>query len=201
MQRKSTISNSTIQPLPAGIAPNDHNIEFIGCKQTLTTFWMQYGNIHAFENLHQDIYNKYEALYLKDLPARRIITMNHPDSVYNMRRQVELFILFNWGDLDTTPDIIDGEIQPSENFRLKEDCISLGFDTKNIDINGVPLSKRFIKMIDAWKLGKLDSVIAEELGIGITTYDFHKSKLFKILGASSKPEAVAIAFKYHVLCA
>jgi len=72
---------------------------------------------------------------------------------------------------------------------------------KQFTVNGKPLHHRYLKMIDAWCKGLPDKFIADSiLNIGITTYDFHKSKLFKILNATTKPEAVFTACKNNIPC-
>lgn len=201
MQHKSTNYVPSTQALAAGLALNDNNIEIVGCKDTQTCIWLRNGSAHAFKHLPGNIYAKLKAAFYSDAEAVKAFTIYYPN-VFDETRLVELYTYFVYGDLDTTPDIVDGELQPSENFRDKEDCISLAFNSKNIDFNGIPLKSRQIKMIDAWSKGIPDKTIAADiLKIAITTYDFHKSKLFKLLQVESKPEAVSVAYKHHILCA
>lgn len=200
MNTKSTHYKTTPQALAAGLALNDNNIEFVGSKDTKTVIWLRNGNAHAFKNLPGEIYSKLKAAYLSDPEAVKAFQIFYPNMV-DETRQVELYTYYVYGDLDSKPDIINGELQPSENFRDTEDCISLAFNSKNIDFMGIPLKIRQIKMIDAWSKGIPDKTIASDiLEIALTTYDFHKSKLFKLLQAESKPEAVSIAYKHHILC-
>lgn len=201
MNSKSTHYTPTDQQLAAGLALNDNNIEFIGNKTTQKVIWLRNGNAHAFKNLPGTIYSKLRDAYLSDKEAVRAIQLFYPNLI-DEHTQVELYTYYVWGDLDASPDVINGELQPSENFRETEDCISLAFNSKNIDFKGLPLKDRQIKMIDAWSKGIPDKTIAADiLHIAVPTYDFHKSKLFKILQVESKPEAVSVAYKHHILCA
>ena len=113
---------------------------------------------------------------------------------------VHLYTYYMYGDLDNTPDVINGVPQPSENFRDTKDCISLDFKNKNIDFEGQLLTKRDIFIIDKISEGIVDKAIADELNISMSTLDFHKKQLFSKLKASSKPQAVSQAFKTHILC-
>lgn len=200
MNDKSTNYTPSKQAISAGLALNDNNIEFVGNKETKKVIWLRNGNAHAFKNLPGEIYSKLKAAYLSDPEAVRAIQLFYPNLI-DETAQVELYTYYVYGDLDSTADIINNELQPSENFRDGDDCISLAFNSKNIDFNGIPLKNRQIKMIDAWSKGVPDKTIASDiLHIAQTTYDFHKSKLFKILQVQSKPEAVSVAYKHHILC-
>lgn len=200
METKTTVNDFAPQRLPAGVALNDHNIEFVGCKDNKTVIWLQHGNSHAFEYLPHKFYTLLLIDFINDKAAQNVIKENFP-KIKDMARKVELYTYFMYGDLDTMADIKDGKLQPNENFRDTEDCISLAFEKKTIHVDGVPLKRLYVKMMDAWAKGVPDKAIASQLGKAHTTYDFHKSKLFKILNVNSKPEAVAKGFKQHVLCA
>lgn len=201
MNSKSTNYKPSSQALAAGLALNDNNIEFIGNKQTKKVIWFRNGAARSFKHLPGEIYTKLKEAYFSDTEAVRALQLFYPNLI-DETAQVELYTYYVYGDLDSNPDVIQGELQPSENFRENEDCISLAFNSKNIDFNGIPLKDRQIKMIDAWSKGLPDKIIASDiLNIAMTTYDFHKSKLFKILGVDSKPLAVSVAYKHHILCA
>lgn len=200
MIRKTTNYKPTEQQIIAGLAIKDNNIEFVAGKNR-TTLFIQNGVTHHFKEIPGFIYRKLKNAFLKDEACQKAFNTFFPNLI-DETKKVALYTYYLWGGTDTNPDVIDGELQPAENFRESEDCISLAFNSKNIHYKGIPLKSRQIKMIDAWSKGILDSVIAEDiLDIAQTTYDFHKSKLFKILEVSSKPEAVSVAYKHHILCA
>ena len=201
MNNKNKHYKPSPQLFAAGLALNDNNIEFIGNKADQTVVWIRNGSANAFKNLPGHIFKKLKEAYEADLEASKIFSIFFPN-IIDTTRKVELYTYYVYGDLNNTPDVIDGELQPSENFREKDDCISLNFTNKCIDFKGTPLHLRYIKMIDAWSKGRLDKNIATDiLDVSHSTYDFHKSKLFKILEVQSKPEAVAVAYKHHILCA
>lgn len=198
---KHVIYTPSSQAFIAGLALSDNNIEFIGKTDNKSVIFLQNGKVKPFKELDNSIYKKLLDAYLKDKEAVKIITLLFPEIV-DKHRQVELYTYYIYGDLDSTPDVIEGKLQPSENFREKDDCISLGFNSKNIDFKGAPLKSRYVKMLDAWSNGYPDKMIASDiLGVALTTYDFHKSKLFKIMDVSSKTQAISQAYKYHILCA
>lgn len=200
MQDKSTKTTLTTQ-LPAGVGLDDHNIEFVGCKTTKTVIWLQRGNSHSFNYLPRPIYKALEELFLTDHDALKVLTENFPEDAHELARMVEIYTYYMYGDLDATPDVIDGQLQPSENYREKKDCISLQFFNKNIDIDGQPLNARSIAILDDMAEGIPDKLIAHKLGITLSTLDFHKRRLFKTMNVQSKPEAISKAYKQHVLCA
>lgn len=203
MNHKNTTFTATKQ-LPAGIALNDHNIEFVGMKETQTVIWLQHGNSHSFEYLPKKFYRLLLNDFLEDKKAIEVLEKYYeefPDDEFRERRMVELYTYYMYGGLDKKPDILNGVLQPSENFRHKPNCISLKFGNKTIDINGVVLKPREIRMLDAFAKGVPDKAIAQMLNIKQSTLDSHKRDLFKIMNVNSKPEAVAQAFKHGVCVA
>lgn len=201
MNYKCTNQNQLTQAPVAGVLLDDHNIEFVGCRSTKKVIWLQRGNAHEFKHLPNRYYQLLRDAFLKDEFAHDVLLPKVAPLEDPERRMVELFTYYMYGDLNNTPDIVDGKLMPCENFREEENCISLKFSTKTIDINGVPLKREYIFMLDAYAHGVPDKAIAGSLGKALTTLDFHKSKLFKILGVHSKPEAVSAAYKHGVLCA
>ncbi|WP_421801793.1 helix-turn-helix transcriptional regulator [Flagellimonas sp.] len=158
----------------AGTLPNDNNIEFIGIPSTKEVIWFQYGNQHAFCNLPEKFFNLLNERFHSDYRAVLDISALETDPV----RQVELYTYYVFGDADFTPDIIDGVLQPSENYRDTQDCISLKWMSKEITINGNPLNSRDLKICDMMILNLPDKQIACELGISMPTLDFHKKNLY-----------------------
>ena len=184
---KSTNSTAT-NKTAAGLLPSDSNIEFFGDPETKDVLWFQNGNSHYFKDLDEKVYKLLEKQYLRDKPAKEIFQpMGLP--IFD---QVELYTYYLYGELDTTPDFSNGELSPSENWRDGEDCISLQFDQKNITIGNVILNWREIRIIDMIKKEYPDKHIAAELGICITTLDFHKRNLFKKAGVQTKPGLINV---------
>jgi len=187
--------NQISQQLPSGVSPNDPNIEFVGEKDHKTVLWMQYGKTHPFSDLPSKYYTKLKAAYNND----RIAVANLSDLNVGIRREVELYTYYIYGDLDTTPDIKDGELQPSENFRDTLDCLSLQWDSKNIDFEGVIIDSRQLRILDLIAQDLPDKAIAAEMGIKQPTLDYHKKKLFKILESDTKTAALLTAVKAKIV--
>lgn len=198
MQSKTTTISETRQ-LPAGISLDDNNIEFVGNISTKTVIFLQKGNTHRFCELDKKVYNDLKNLYLSDDVAIKVIPSAF-NVLHDLKRQVEIYTYYMYGQLDNTPDVINGVLQPCENFRETMDCISIQFSNKYIDIEGVVLTARDLKIIDSFSLNNPDKAIAEDLGIAHSTFDFHKRNLFKKLHITTKTEAIVKAFKSKVIC-
>ena len=201
MKNKFTKNLPTSQSLPSGVALNDHNIEFVGVKPTKSVIWLQCGNSHSFDNLPTTIYIALRDLLSTDIAAVKYLSDNYPEHLDNLPRLVELYTYYMYGDLDYTPDVIDGVLQPCENFRDTSDCPSLNFTNKYIDIDGVHLSKRDLVIIDDCIAGLPDKMIAHKLNIAHSTFDFHKRNLLKKIGADSKTDLIVKSFNNKVVCA
>lgn len=200
MQNKSTLNNSNQQQLPAGISPCDNNIEFVGVPDTKTVLWLNHGNSRQWKHLPKDIYNSLEELFLTDDEAVKFLTTNFSDDAHNINRLVEIYTYYMYGQLDNSPDVIDGALQPSENFRDHKNCPSLLFSNKVIDIDGIHLSQRDLQILDDIIEGLPDKLIAMRLSISIGTFDFHKKNLFTKLGVDSKVGLAVKTLKNNLVC-
>lgn len=200
MNNKVTTLQLHEQYIEAGVAPEDNNIEFIGNRFNKTVIWLQNGKSYRFNELPGSVFKDLRSLYLSDINAQTLIKTNYPQAKA-ISKQVHLYTYYMFGGFDKFPDVFNGLLQPSENFRDTDNCISLQFDHKVVSVNKTSLKRRYIKMLDLFAEGELDTNIALSLNIAMPTYDFHKRKLFQILNVNSKPEAVSVAYKNHVLCA
>jgi DNA-binding CsgD family transcriptional regulator len=198
MKNKTTNNNSTIQTLPAGMSPDDSDIEFVGLPKTHSVLWFQFGKPHNWAQLPTNLYKSCEELYLTDTEA--VKTLPKYFKTNNINRLVEIYIYYMYGGCDNTPDVIKGVLQPCENFRETKDCLSLQFSNKHIDIEGIHLSQRDLKILDMSMDNLPDKLIADRLGISHSTFDFHKKNLFKKLGCDSKVSLVIKGLKNHILC-
>lgn len=200
MQNKSTTKPNNLQALPAGMSPNDANIEFVGQRDTKKVIWFQYGKAHTWAELTPENYDACEELFLTDIEAVKTLPNYYKDAADNVNRLTELYIYHMYGGCDQTPDMVNGALQPCENFRDHKDCLSLDFNNKFIDIEGIHLSQRDLKIIDMSLDNIPDKVIADALGISHSTFDFHKKNLFTKLGCDSKVSLVVKGIKNHILC-
>jgi len=179
----------------AGVMPNDANIEFGGNRKTKTVIWLQHGNSHYFADLPLQFYTLLKSAYLKDHKAQRFLT----EVADEQRRQVELYTYYMYGDLDGQPDITNGKLGPSENFRDQRNCPSLLWHSKNINIGNHILTPRQLVIIDLIGNDVPDKAIASSLGISIKTFDYHKSKLFKAVGAFTKTSLLKLALTHKIV--
>jgi len=187
----TTINKSTKKTIAicAGISPSDHSLEFIGIRKTKQVLWLQNGCTHRFEDLPGTYYQLLFKAYYQDKSARNILN----DQNRSLERQIELYTYYMFGDFDSIPDMLDGKLNFSENFRDTENCISLKFDNKEITIGSTVLNSRDVQIIDLIKQDLPDKEIASKLpnrngkkGVSQQTLDFHKRNLFKKIGVQTK---------------
>lgn len=186
----------------AGSLPNDHNIEFFGDVCLVTkkqiTYWKQRGNTHRWEDLPFPIYQECLNAFLKDIPAIKYLTATFPSCSEN--RWVELFIFHNYGDQDFTPDVIDGKLQPAENFRTSRDCPSLDWNSKNITTDdGTILTKREIQIIDLISDGDTDKLIASKICLSGSHFNAIKRGIFNKFNVNSKTELMVQAVRQNIV--
>ena len=195
MINNSEITNFSPSPKIAGLMPYDSNIEFVGIRKTKQVLWLQNGNNHYFSDLPIEHYNLLKITYLKDHKARRFLEAVSD----HLPRQVELYTYYMYGEVDGTPDIANGILSPSENFRDTKNCPSLLWNSKNINIGSCILTPRQLIIIDLINENLPDKAIACFLGISHKTLDFHKSKLYKSLRISTKMELLKLSMKYKIV--
>lgn len=184
----------TNQKRVAGTLPHDCDIEFIGIPKTKEVIWFQFGNQHAFSQLPDDIFKKLAEKYHSDPVAVEDIT----GLTWDYDRQVEIYTYYVYGDADFTPDVINGVLQPSENYRHQLDCISLKWLTKNITINGEVLNNRELLICDMLLENYTDKVMADELNIALPTLDHHKRNLYKKAGVNNKAAFIIKLFNERI---
>lgn len=179
----------------AGVLPSDSNIEFIGVRETKQVIWLQNGCSHYFYDLPIKYFNLLKKAYLKDHKAQRFLTEVADD----LSRQIELFTYYVWGELDNEPDIKDGKLSSSENFRDHQNCPSLLWNSKNINIGSHVLTPRQLVIIDLMAKDLPDKSIAQILGIAHKTLDNHKQKLFKALGVNTKYAVLKLSYQNKIV--
>ena len=192
-KNKLTELNETLQI--AGIMPCDSSIEFIGVKKNKTVLWLQNGTARYFTDLPKEYYNLLKQEYLSKPKA--VAFLSKISSV--TFKQVELFTYYMYGDIDNTPDIKNGVLAPSENFRDTQNCPSLLWDCKKMTIGSHTLTPRQLIIIDLMAADVPDKGIAAALGIAINTLDFHKNKLFTALGVKTRTALVILALQFKVI--
>lgn len=198
MKNKTTTSNPNAQHLIAGLLQKDNNIEFFGIPGTMKVQWIQNGHGHQFEELSKLNFSLLATAYHSNKTAMEHLSTRVENGQFiSFARQVEIYTYFMYGGLDVHPDIVEGELQEYENYRHTRDCVSLNF--KQIHLNGSPLKPREIKMIDLMGDGEKHDVIAEELGITVSTYNQHKKELFTKTGTYTSTGLMLDAFKAGIV--
>ncbi|WBL25089.1 helix-turn-helix transcriptional regulator [Zunongwangia sp. HGR-M22] len=192
MKVKFTKPSENPQHLIAGLLQKDDGIEFYGIPQSKKVEWLQNGHSHNFDKLPQGKFMILANAFNSNHEARQVINkyfgINLP-----FKRRVELYTYFMYGGLDNKPDMIGEVLQPPENYRHEEDCISLQF--KKIHLNGSPLKHREIKMLDMMLRDYKDTAIAFKMGIQVSTYNQHKKELFIKTGTHSRTALMIAAIK------
>lgn len=197
MINTSKITQKSLPQQIAGLLPGCNGIEIMGVTvlDQKKAFWLQYGNTHYFHDLPQEYYELLKNAYQNDYKAVEFLSEVKED----LRDQVELYAYYIWGDLDGTPDILNGRLAPSENFRSKTDCPSLLWNRKHITIDDHVLSPREITMIDMMADDYKDAVIAKSIAISHSHYDALKRNLFKATNTCSKPALLLKAKSQKVI--
>ncbi|WP_233898327.1 helix-turn-helix domain-containing protein [Tenacibaculum piscium] len=195
MNNSSKITTFSTTPQIAGVMPNDNNIEFVGIRDTKRVLWIQNGSTRYFTDLPIRFFKLLKSAYLADSKAVEFLS----EVTESLHHQVELFTYYMWGDLDSVPDIKDGKLSASENFRDQQNCPSLLWNSKNININAHVLTPRQIIIMDLIGENAPDKAIAAVLGISHKTFDFHKSKLLKALGVHNKMELLKLSLIHKII--
>ncbi len=181
--------------IPAGILPNDESIEFVGDRTHQRVYWFRNGAIHYFNDLPDYVLDALRQKYHSDNAAMRILSA----ITGNEMRQLELYTYYMYGDLDSTPDFANGKLAESENFLTGADCISINFDTKRVDIDGNVLNRKEIKILHFILQEMKDTTIADMLHITVSTFNYHKKRLFEKAGVYTKSGLIAKAVSQGIL--
>ncbi|HEA19980.1 MAG TPA: helix-turn-helix transcriptional regulator [Pricia antarctica] len=197
----NTVPNLRKSPPPrnknlrvAGTLPDDSDIEFIGIPSTKQCIWFQYGNQHSFATLPDNIFQLLADQFHSDYRA----VLDIGEMTHDYDRQIELYTYYVYGDADFSPDVIDGVLQPAENFRDHLDCISLKWLTKDITLNGSPLNNRELLICDMMLENYTDKLMAHNLGIALATFDHHKRNLYKKAEVDNKSAFIIKLFNERI---
>lgn len=202
MLDKNTFNLQLSQQQIAGMDPrNPNDVEFFGIRPSKTVQFLQAGRVHYFEELSPKNFQLLQKELYYDDPAQayfKNLQLETGNPLPHIRK-VELYTYYLFGDLDHTPDIKDGILQRSENFRDTFFCPSLQFSRKDINMDDYVLTERDLVIIQMSALGIKDEAIAEELSIAVKTLDSHKTKLFKNTGTQSKLDLITKAYQNKII--
>ena len=196
MHNKTNQPAQIPQALIAGMdLTNPNDVEFFGIKKNKTVQFLQAGHVHYF----LDLAPKFYVLLFNKLYSDKAALQYFSEFDIPMKRKVELYTYYLFGSLDHTLDIIDGVLQDCENFRDTTFCPSLAFDHKDVKLNGAPLKRRDLIIIEMSAKGYTDEAIAQELNIKIPTLDCHKKALFVKTDTACKLDLVSQSFKQYII--
>ena len=203
MHNKSmTSADSRQQNIVAGLnLRNPNDVEFFGILKNRTTQFLQAGRVHYFSQLRPKYYVLLLNKMYTDKPAIEYFKQLeiHTCIKISTTRKVELYTYYLYGSLDHKPDIVDGVLQSSENFRDCPLCPSLSFTGKEMTIDGQRLTLRDLTIIDMSARECTDFEIADKLGICLSTLDFHKRNLFIKTRTQTKLGLVSKSYKNQIL--
>lgn len=182
-------------PKIAGLFPGDNTIEFVGNRQSKTSLWIQNGAIHYFNDLPLQYYKLVKDNYLSQEKAVDFISKIHKE----LKDQVNMYVYYMWGDLDSTPDIKNGVLSESENFRDTKNCPSLLWNKKQITIDNYILTPRDLVIIDLMAEDHKDAVIANAIAVSHSYFDQLKRHLFKCTKTQTKTALVLKAKDQKVI--
>lgn len=188
-------NQNQVTPQIAGLFPADDNIEFAGIRETKKVLWLQNGSAHYFQDLPFKYYELLKSAYFACPEAVDFCAYIHK----KIKDQVELFTYYMWGDIDETPDITNGKLSESENFRDKQNCPSLLWNAKNITVDRYILTPRDLLMIDLMAKDYKDAVIADAIKVSHSYYDQLKRNLFTYTNTQTKTALVLKAKDQKVI--
>lgn len=184
-----------LDQIAAGLMPNDSNIEFIGLTKTKQVLWLQNGSNHYFCDLPTQHLQLIKEEYLKWPKAVAFLS----EITNSFPRQLELFTYYMFGALDTKPDIANGQLSLSENFRDTRNCPSLLWNCKNITIDGYVLSQRELLITDMFFDDIPDKAIARLLNLSESYLNDIKNIMYRNTGVQTKVAYMKKAIQQQVV--
>lgn len=198
MYGKSTTNVATMQPtihrLPAGMMKGDKSTEIFANRDSKKLFAISNGKSIPFNKLPKEMRAQIFAKLLDDPKAMEDLKhLSATDAT-----QQYAFCLY--GTADSNPDFCqNGELKQPDNFICSNNCQCLKWQSKAIMLNGSRLTIREIEIIQLLATDKSDKMIADELGISISTLDTHKTHLFEKAGVFSKPGLIVAAIDEKII--
>lgn len=170
-----------VHQLMAGLLPGDHGTELFANLETRKVYGMRDGKRIAFNDLNPALIIKLLDLFYTDEVAMR--DLSHLDA----EAALEEFTFCLYGGADHEADFAaNGTLTPPENFLCGENCKCMRWPSKNITLNGHPLTERQLEVCQRLASDDPDKKIAAELGISLPTLSNHKKEIFGKAGVHSK---------------
>lgn len=114
-------------------------------------------------------------------------------NVYEKKRKLAKC---RFGGLNFSPDFKNGEMLPDWiDCPIADECKGFGKICKPIIYNQTHISKFDISAIQLLISSKKNTVIAEELGIPLGSFETYRTKLYKTLNVNTKQELARVAIE------
>ena len=195
---KTTTNVATMQhlihQLPAGIFEGDTSTELFGCRETKKVFALSNGKTIPFNDLNPEMRAKVFEKLLQYEKAMEDLKNYERDAA------IERFAFCIFGAADNNADFdCDGELKEAENFICSDNCQCLNWASKKIMLNGSKLTPREFQVVQLFATDMSDKMIADQLGICISTLDTHKSHLFEKANVYSKSGLIVKAIEDKII--
>lgn len=174
--------------LPAGIA--DKNVEFFA--QGEQVFAIMDGQMHPIQTWPDWLHKAIEEDMAKHPEAVEALV---DADIVGTAEMVEQYIKCRYSVLDNTPDMINGQLQPSEYTacNLRGSCPYEGRLCELLKAPHGTLTHREIAVLKLIPEGLLDKEIADRLGISPLTVGVYMRNLREKIGANNKASLVKFA--------
>lgn len=189
-----TPNSQPIHTLPAGIIPGDFSTELFAAPKSRSVHFLQNAQVKKFTDLPIKLKKQLENWLFLDKPAQADL------SGMKWSEALEEYAYCLFGSADASPDFCSsGNIQKPDNFRCSGNCRCLAWDKKKISYNEQNLTVRELQVIDKFKTGEPDKLIAHDLGIALPTLNNHKANIMRKMDATSKTDVVVKAATQKIL--
>lgn len=192
---KNSTTPKKLHPIPAGIMPTDDNVELFADPKTQRVLFSQNGSTFDFARLSVRYKNKLLKKLLGD-PIAKEDLKHHALSEALMR-----FAYCVYGNLDHQPDITaTGLVGVSDSYICGiEGCNCQNWHSKRVFVNGKELKGKPLQVLLAYRNGREDRHVSEELNITASTLNTHKKALFELFGVHSKSELILAGIHQNIL--
>ena len=198
MQSETTTNPENLQfihKLSAGAIPTDESIEIFADREHRKVYFTSKGVTLEFKKLSQRYKNRLFEKLLADTVAYKDLA-HLPD-----HEALEKYAYCVYGTIDHIPDIsTTGLLGGSENFMCgNPDCNCKNWLSKEFSYKGKILKGRILDVLIAYRKGREDQHVCDELDITMPTLNSHKKKLFEIFEVFSKTELVVAAIEAQII--
>jgi DNA-binding CsgD family transcriptional regulator len=184
--------------LPAGLLPEDSNIEFFVCGD-LNAYKRRNGQTIKFEDFGEPVYRLIEQKLAEHPEKQESLTAM---GLTERLPRIKQAIVCMFGGYDNSPDIKDGVLQHTEYWACPKRgtcsyegklCDSLRTDT------GEHLTSREIDYLKLTAQGYLDKEIATKLGLALNTVTTHSKNTRHKTGLFRKADLTRFAIQKNLI--